>query len=407
MGEAAETADILVSGAGASGLAATIALARAGYHVVCAGVSDSRPTGRTVALFEGSIRTLRALGAWERFAAVGQPIRAIRIVDDTGMRFPVPPLTLRAKEIDLDALGTNVESDRLVAGLAAEAASLPAVRLTGANLDDISFEPDAVRARDSDGRSIRASLIVAADGRRSPARKAGGIAARTWSYPQVAMTALLAHSRPHDELSTEFHTRGGPCTLVPLRGTAGSPNRSSLVWVMSAADFERRQGLDDADLAAELKVQTRSCVGDISFETARGAFPMGGLRVNRLAAARIVLVGEAAHAFPPLAAQGLNLSLRDIAQLVATLGLRTGDGAQDIGAGSVLASYERARRRDIALRTNGVDVLSRSLLTDFAPVDVARGLGASALRFVGPLRRAILREGILPPGPALPLPARS
>ena len=260
--------------------------------------------------------------------------------------------------------------------------------------------------RGSDGQSLSAPLIVAADGRRSPSRRAGGIAASAWTYPQVAMTALLAHSLPHDELSTEFHTRGGPCTLVPLRGTAENPYRSSLVWLMSTADFERRRALDDDALAKELTVQTRSRVGDIRLETARGSFPMGGLRVNRLTAPRIALVGEAAHAFPPLAAQGLNLSLRDIAQLVATLGPARQSEARDIGAPALLAPYERARRRDIALRTNGVDLLSRSLLTDFAPVDVARGLGATALRFIGPLRRAILREGILPPGPIAPMPAR-
>ncbi len=405
MSAAEEKVDVIVSGAGASGLAAAIALARAGYSVLCAGVSDTRPTGRTVALFEGSIRTLRALGVWERFAEIGQPIRAIRIIDDTGSRFPVPPLTLRAEEIALDALGTNVENDRLIAGLIAEAQALPGIQLTEAKLDSIAFTCDAVRVRGADGQTISAPLIVAADGRRSPARTAAGIAARSWSYPQTALIALTTHSRPHDGFSTEFHTRGGPCTLVPLRATEASPHRSSLVWLMSTAEFERRSSLDDVALAAELTVQTRGRVGDIRLETARGAFPMGGLHVNRLAAARIALVGEAAHAFPPLAAQGLNLSLRDIAQLVATLGTKT--QTRDIGAATLLASYERARRRDVALRTHGVDVLSRSLLTDFAPVDVARGIGATALRMVGPLRRAVLREGILPPGPVLPLPARA
>ena len=123
---------------------------------------------------------------------------------------------------------------------------------------------------------------------------------------------------------------------------------------------------------------------------------MGGLKVNRLVGHRVVLMGEAAHAFPPLAAQGLNLSLRDIAQLLATLGPRR-DG--DIGQTETLKPYERARRRDIAMRTNGVDILNRSIMTDFAAVDIARGGGAIALRLLRPLRRAVLREGILPPGP--------
>jgi 2-octaprenyl-6-methoxyphenol hydroxylase len=392
--------DVIVSGAGASGLAATIALAKAGFSVACAGVSDTKPNGRTVALFEGSLRYLRAIGAWERLAADAQPISAIRIIDDTGARLTVPPLTLAASEIDLPALGNNIENDRLVAGLVAEAEALPNVRLTGSFLRAIHFADDHVEVADGAGQILRARLLVAADGRKSPARAAAKIASRTWSYPQVAITSLLSHRKPHGGFSTEFHTRGGPCTLVPLQGTPQHPHRSSLVWLMTPREGERRRALDDEHLALELQHQTRSIVGRITLESARGFFPMGGLKVNRLAGHRIVLMGEAAHAFPPLAAQGLNLSLRDIAQLLATL-----DDARardtDIGSPAALVPYERARRRDIALRTSGVDVLNRSIMTDFGPVDAVRGAGAMALRMIGPLRRAVMREGILPPGPVM------
>ncbi len=395
---AAHRADIIVSGAGASGLAASIALAQAGFSVVCAGKSETRPNGRTVALFEGSLRYLRALGLWSRFEPDVQPIRAIRIVDDTGARMTVPPLTLEAGEIGLDALGSNVGNDRLVAGLLAEAQTLPTITLTGSFLGAISYDEDAVRATDGEGRMLTARLLVAADGRKSPARTAARIGARLWSDRQVAITALLSHRKPHLGLSTEFHTRGGPCTLVPLQGTREHPHRSSLVWLMTPPEGERRRALDDAALAVELQHQTRSIVGRIAFGPDRGFFPMGGLRVNRLVGHRIALIGEAAHAFPPLAAQGLNLSLRDIAQLLATLGEARARGL-DIGALEALRPYEIARRRDIALRTNGVDILNRSIMTDFAPVDVARGAAAVALRMIGPLRRAVLRAGILPPGP--------
>ena len=394
-------ADIIVAGAGAAGLVATIALAKAGFTVVCAGPSDTRPNGRTVALFEGSLRFLRSLGVWTRFDAESQRIRAIRLIDDTGLRWPVPPLTLDAGDIGLDALGANIENDRLVTGLLAEADALPGVRLTGAILDRIEFGPDAVTAHDREGRTYSGRMLVAADGRKSPARVAAGIGARAWSYPQVAMTALLGHRKPHDGMSTEFHTRSGPCTLVPLRGTPEHPHRSSLVWLMTAREADRRRGLDDAVLAIELQRQTRSVVGRITFEAARGGFPMGGLKVGRLVGHRIALIGEAAHAFPPLAAQGLNLSLRDVAALTETLGALKGAG-RDIGDLDGLKPYERARRRDIALRTSSVDVLNRSIMTDFAPVDLARGAGAVALRLFGPLRRAVLREGILPPGPIGP-----
>jgi 2-octaprenyl-6-methoxyphenol hydroxylase len=394
------TADVIVSGAGAAGLAAAVALAKAGFSVISAGPLDTTPTGRTVALFEGSLRFLREIDVWHRFAAGSQPIKAIRMVDDTAPFLPVPDLYLEASEIDLAALGANVESDRLVQGFADEAASLPEVTLTHSLLKTIEFSDDAVTVTDAEGRRYAARLIVAADGRRSPARLAAHIAARTWRYPQVAITALLGHRKPHNGVSTEFHTRSGPCTLVPLQGSDDHPHRSSLVWLMTPREGDRRRALHDDELALELQHQTRSVVGRITLEPARGFFPMGGLRVNRLIGHRIALIGEAAHAFPPLAAQGLNLSLRDIAQLLATLKAAR-DRQQDIGAIASLHSYEKGRRRDIALRTNGVDVLNRSIMTDFAPVDAIRGAGAIAVRLVGPLRRALMREGIMPPGPVV------
>lgn len=391
--------DIIVSGAGAAGLTAALSLARAGFSVICAGRSEAIANGRTVALFEGSIRFLQSQGLWQRFAQ-SQPIAAIRLIDDTGLRLPVPPLTLRASEIGLDALGANVETDRLVAGLADDAAAQDNLTLTGTFLTDFQFDATHITASDSEGRRYRARLIVAADGRRSPARIAAGIGARMWSYPQVALTALLSHRKPHEAISTEFHTRNGPCTLVPLSGTPEAPHRSSLVWLMAPQEADRRKALDDAELARELTHQTRAILGRMRLEAPRGFFPMGGLKVARFAGPRIALMGEAAHAFPPLAAQGLNLSLRDVADLLATLTDARANGL-DIGALATLLPYERARRRDVALRTNAVDVLNRSLMTDFAPVDAARGLGAVALRLVRPLRQAVMREGILPPSPAV------
>ena len=213
--------DIIVSGAGASGLVAAIALARAGYSVVCAGRADTRPNGRTVALFEGSLRFLRSIGAWSRFDDA-QCIEAIRIVDDTGTRWPVPPLTLAARDVELAALGANVENDRLVAGLLEQAAGTDNLRLTGGFLHDISFSADRVSARDEAGQTLSARLLVAADGRKSPARIAAGIGARTWTYPQTAVTAFLSHARPHKGVSVEFHTRNGPLHVGALARHAGA-----------------------------------------------------------------------------------------------------------------------------------------------------------------------------------------
>ena len=393
--------DVIVAGAGAAGLIAAIALARSGFTVSCVGPVRAAPNGRTVALFEGSLRFLRQVGLWDRFKADAQPIRAIRMVDDTAPFLPVPPILMEAREIGLDALGVNIENDRLVRGLAEAAAIQPGLTLSGALAASVTFAETAATVVDADGRRFDAALVIGADGRASKVRESARIASRSWRYAQVAITALVSHAKPHGEVSTEFHTRGGPCTLVPLAGTAESPHRSSLVWLMAPDEGDRRRALGDEVLARELEAQTRSVVGALKFEPARGFFPMSGLRVARLSGHRVALVGEAAHAFPPLAAQGLNLSLRDIAQLLATLEGARAEG-RDLGLAASLRSFDRGRARDIALRTSGVDVLNRTIMTDFAPVDAARGVGAVVLRLVGPLRRALMREGIVPAGPRVP-----
>jgi 2-octaprenyl-6-methoxyphenol hydroxylase len=252
-----------------------------------------------------------------------------------------------------------------------------------------------MRAVFASGRSVAAKLIVAADGQRSTVRAKARIGARRWTYPQVAMTALTGHEKPHRNVSVEFHTRSGPCTLVPLPPAPDAPHRSSLVWLMTKAEAERRRNLGDDALAKELETQVQSIFGRMRFTGPCGTFPMMGLSVTRLTGRRVALLGEAAHAFPPLAAQGLNLSLRDTAALVACVEAARERG-EDIGGPAALAAYAAARQPDISLRTHGIDILNRSLLADFFPVDLARGASFLAFNMVGPLRRAIMREGILP-----------
>lgn len=387
-------ADILVAGAGGAGLSAAIALAQAGFSVVCVGQLDLRSNGRTVALFEASLRFYKSLGLWSRFRVKSAPLEKIRMIDATGSRFPAPELFFAASEIGLAAFGANIENDMLVEGLADAAARLPGLDLREGFLEDIRFEANDVVATTAEGDTITAKLLVAADGRGSLARTKAAIGVRTWAYPQVAFTALLAHEKPHRNISSEFHTRFGPCTLVPLRPSPERPHRSSLVWLMPAAEAERRRALDDASLAREIERQVDRLLGGMEIDGSRGFFPMTGMSAHKLASHRIALVGEAAHVFPPLAAQGLNLSLRDSAALVEVLE-DARDLGEDIGSVGTLHGYEKARRPDIFWRTNGIDLLNRSLLTDVVPVDLLRGAGALAFSMIGPLRRAIMREGVL------------
>ena len=214
---------------------------------------------------------------------------------------------------------------------------------------------------------------------------------RDWTYPQSAITTILAHERPHRDVSTEFHTRSGPFTLVPLPGG----HRSSLVWVTGEGAARRLAALDDDALGQAVERQARAMLGAMRVDGPRGLVPMRGLAVARPVAQRLALIGEAAHVFPPIGAQGLNLGLRDAATLRDVVLDAARDG-RDPGARPVLDGYARARRVDTAARTAAVDLLNRSLLTDLLPVDALRGLGLLAMANLGPLRRLVMREGVLP-----------
>jgi 2-octaprenyl-6-methoxyphenol hydroxylase len=237
--------------------------------------------------------------------------------------------------------------------------------------------------------------VIGADGRKSPSREWAGLPSRVHRYPQSALTAILAHRLPHNDVSTEFHTRSGPFTLVPLPATDQAAHRSSLVWLMADEDARRRDALPAPALEHEIERQARSILGAMRLEGPPGLFPMTRQIVPRITSQRLALVGDAAHAFPPIGAQGLNLGLRDVKAIVACALEARAEG-RDIGAEAVLGRYERERRTDIAMRTGFVHGLNQSLLTRFAPIDFARGAGLAALGAIGPLRRFVMREGVAP-----------
>jgi 2-octaprenyl-6-methoxyphenol hydroxylase len=231
---------------------------------------------------------------------------------------------------------------------------------------------------------------VAADGQRSICRVAAGIGMNERTYSQSALTVCLRHSRPHRDTSTEFHTVSGPFTLVPLPG-----QRSSLVWVLSPALAEVIADFDDAELAKDIERAAHSILGKMEVEPGRGLFPLSIATAKRFAANRIALIGEAAHVIPPIGAQGLNLGLRDAAS-IGELVVAAHRADKDLGGADLLAAYDQMRRSDVGSRTIAVDLLNRTLLTDLLPAQASRGLGLYFLDRIGPLRRAVMREGIAP-----------
>jgi len=382
-------AEVAVVGGGPAGLTAAIALASAG--VATALVSPPpRPDNRTTALLIGSVTALRTLGVWERCRDGAAALRVMRIVDATTRLLRAPEVTFAAQEIGCEAFGYNIENRHLAAALAARAAELPTLDRIDAAAQAVDIADAAATIRLAGGGRVRARLIVAADGRNSLSRAAAGIALRTSTYPQTALTMTLGHARPHHDVSTEFHTERGPFTLVPLPA-----RRSSLVWVTEPAEADRVRALPESAVGEEIERRSHSILGKVAVEPGCGVFPLEFATAQSFGGSRIALIGEAAHVIPPIGAQGLNLGLRDGAA-ISELAVATRRLGGDVGSPELLRRYDRQRRADVTSRAFAVDLLNRSLLTDFLPVQGLRGLGLYLADQIGPLRRAVMREGIAP-----------
>jgi 2-octaprenyl-6-methoxyphenol hydroxylase len=389
-----------VVGGGPAGLIAALALAHFGVPTVLLARRPTQVDNRTTALLAGSVAALEALGVWPACRAHAAPLRVMRIADDTGRLWHAPEVRFDAAEIGLEAFGWNIENRHLIAALWNRVSAIPELVHVNSAAQSIAIGSSAVTVIPAEGLPLETRLVVGADGRRSACRAAAGIAMEERGYSQTALTYILTHTRPHHDISTEFHTSDGPFTIVPLPSC-----RSSLVCVVAPAQAEVLARLNGGALDAEIERRCHSMLGKVQVEPGHGAFALTVATASRLAAGRIALVGEAAHVFAPIGAQGLNLGLRD----ADTIGEVAGDawrGGQDVGAADVTAEYARRRRPDIAGRAIAIDLLNRSLLSDFLPIQGLRGLGLYALDRIGPLRRAVMREGIAP-SRAMPLLMRT
>ena len=382
--------DVAVVGGGPAGLSAAIALAEAGAKTVLIARRAAYGDNRTTALLGASVDFLRELDVWRRCEDKAATLKVMRLVDDTGRLIRAPEVRFAADEIGLESFGYNIENRALMEALEARAVELPGLVRQDDEAALIAPADDAVAIRTAGGNTLSARLVVGADGRHSLCREAAGISVATRDLHQAAVTFNVGHTRPHKNISTEFHTPHGPCVFVPLSG-----DRSSVVWVAGPKEAERLRGLGDDELSDAAEKQSHSVLGRMTIQGGRHVFPLVIERPRQFAQKRVALVGEAAHVIPPIGAQGLNMGLRDAADIAAIVRDAIASGG-DPGAANALRRYDMARRADVLSRTFAIDLANRSLLSDLLPVQSLRAAGLHLIGAVGPLRRLAMREGLAP-----------
>ncbi len=387
--------DILISGGGVAGLTAAAAFGTAGFRVVLVDpappVTEAGAKGadlRTTAFLQPARDVLSAAGLWDRLAPFATPLQIMRIVD--AGQDPVIARDFDAAEISDEPFGWNLPNWLLRREMVGRLGEMP----------NVAFRPGtgfrAMLARDreaivtlTDRTQVRARLVIGADGRDSAVRQAAGIGARTTRYGQKAVTFAVTHALPHDNISTEVHRTGGPFTLVPLPDLDGRPC-SAVVWMVPGAEALRLAALPENDFSTEATERSAGVMGPLTLASRRMVWPIISQIADRMTAQRTALIAEAAHVMPPIGAQGLNMSLNDIAAL---RDLAVDDPA-GLGGVTMLDTYNRRRHPDIRLRVTGIDALNRASIAGLPIMKDLRAKGIAALYEATPVRKGLMRMGL-------------
>jgi 2-octaprenyl-6-methoxyphenol hydroxylase len=384
-------ADVVIAGGGFAGLALALALRQGlgdSFRVVVADPTfavDARPDLRASAIAAAARRMFAALGVWDAVAADAQPILDM-VVTDSKLEHALRPVFLTfAGEIEEgEPFAHMIENAPLNAALAARART-QGIELRAKAVTGFDHEGSRIRVLFGDG-DLNAALLVAADGARSRVREQAGIATHGWNYGQSAIVTTVAHERPHEGRAVEHFLPAGPFAILPLTG-----NRSSLVWTEADAEAARIVALSDDEFHGELERRFGLHLGEIGVVGTRRAYPLGLFIARSFVAERIALVGDAAHVIHPIAGQGLNMGLRDVAALAeaivdaARLGL-------DVGGAEVLERYQRWRRFDTAVMGVATDGLNRLFSNESDVLRLMRDVGLGLVDRVPALKSFFIRE---------------
>ncbi|WP_375671267.1 UbiH/UbiF family hydroxylase [Bartonella sp. SD1336NMGDW] len=385
--EKKEHKDIAVIGAGPVGMLAALNLAHEGLSVFLVGPPAHTDELRTTALMMPAIRMLQKLNIWNNLRQHAAALSSMRIIDITSRIVHAPTVHFSSAEIGEKAFGYNIPNVKLNSALVEAVTRTPNITRFVSAAKSFHHTKDHVCITLVDRRVIQAPLVVAADGRHSLTRAAAGISVKHWNYPQKALVLNFSHEFSHQNTSTEFHTEHGPFTQVPLPG-----RRSSLVWVVRPSRAEELLNIEPKAIAKMIENKMQSMLGKLSLETSIQAWPLSGLLSHHFAANRTILMGEAAHVFPPIGAQGLNLGFRDVQTLIDILPNKISNSNSEM----IVAHYNKCRKPDILIRSGAVHTLNSALLSHMLPVHIIRSVGLGLLHSFSPLRNLFMREGMYP-----------
>ncbi|NCQ24629.1 MAG: 2-octaprenyl-6-methoxyphenyl hydroxylase [Roseovarius sp.] len=386
--------DLLIIGGGLNGPALALAAARAGLTstVIDALPEPVRKTatfdGRAYALALASVRLLRNLGVWDRVAENAQPMLEIKVSDGRAGQGPSPFfLHFDHAEIEEGPMGHVLEDRFLRRALLDAMTETPEIRqVSGDTVTAQEADGAAVSVTLASGQVRRGRLLVGADGRASGTAARAGIRRTGWGYGQTALVAAIEHDLPHHGIAHQFFMPPGPLAILPLPG-----NVSSIVWSETEETAARFATLPDADFIEVLRPRFGDFLGAIRLSGKRFTYPLNLTVANSFVADRLALIGDAAHGMHPIAGQGLNAGLRDVAALAQVLGEGTRRG-EDIAAPDVLARYQQWRRFDTATLALATDLTNRLFSNDNPLLRVARDLGMGAVSHMPGLRRGFIRE---------------
>lgn len=378
--------DIIVVGGGLTGISAGVSVARLGFSTTHLSpvVAEDR---RTSALMGPSVRFLEE----QEFVAspdeIGTALSGIRIIDATQRLVRAPETFFDSAEIGQKAFGWNFPNTALGEALGAQSEKLDNYRALDTSLETMTEIAGGYEVATVDGQRLTCRMVVGADGKKSRVRQLAGIDVRQHAFSQSALVCDLTLSRPLDGTSVEFHYPKGPFTLVPAGG-----NKSNLVWIDDHQSLQSVIEGDAGELPATFRQKAQNLFGPIELQTKPILFPLSRLTAKVAGKAGVALVGESMHAFPPIGAQGLNLGLRDVADLIAVL--KDADRAKPDWAHIAAGAYATQRAGDLLRTSSMVDALFRSLLADMLPMQALRAGGLWALRLAPKLRQQAFEIGM-------------